>query len=557
MTDDDRRPRSAADLPWWQKAVGYQVYPRSFADSDGDGIGDIPGIVSRLDHLADLGIGFVWLSPVYASPQVDMGYDISDYRAIAPEYGTMADMDRLIAEAGARGIRIVMDLVVNHCSDRHAWFRTALADPASPEHDYFIWRDTAPDGGPPTPARSYFGGSMWEHVPALGKSYLHQFAREQPDLNWRNPALRAAVHEMMNWWLDRGIGGFRLDVIDLIGKDPDAGVFAEGPDLHPYLREMHEACFAGRDVLTVGETWSVTPETALAYCGRERGTLGMVFQFAHVTAFHHPERGKWDPRPFDLPTFRRALFRWQEALRDDGWNALFLSNHDLPRQVSRYGDDGTWRVRSAKALATALHLMRGTPFVYQGEEIGMTNTRFTDPAQFRDVEAIGHWAEARARGADPAAFLAGASANGRDNARTPMQWSGAAHGGFTAGTPWIEANPNHEAINVAADRADPDGVFEHYRRLIALRRDHAIVSHGRFRAEAEDHPQVMAYVRELDGRRLSVVANLSGRDVSFAVPPGLTVSGACLSATVAPRERIEGTLDLAPYEAVAVLGPAD
>ncbi|CTQ31409.1 glycoside hydrolase family 13 protein [Jannaschia rubra] len=543
------------DVPWWQKAVGYQIYPRSFQDSNGDGIGDIPGIIARLDHLADLGVGFVWLSPVYASPQVDMGYDISDYRAIDPAYGTLDDMDRLIAEAGARGIRIVMDLVVNHCSDRHDWFLKAVADPSAPEHDYFIWRDPGPDGGPPTDARSVFGGPAWTLVPELGRYYFHQFAPGQPDLDWQNPDLRAAIHEMMNWWLDRGIGGFRLDVIDLIGKDPDAGVFAEGPDLHPFLREMHDAAFRGRDTLTVGETWSVTPETALLYCGRDRDELDMVFQFEHVTAFHHPERGKWDPLPFDLPVFKRTLFRWQEALRDDGWNALFLSNHDLPRQVSRYGDDGEWRVRSAKALATAIHLLRGTPFVYQGEEIGMTNTRFTDPDEFRDIEAIGHWAEARARGEELEDFLTGVNANGRDNARTPMQWSDAPNGGFTTGRPWIGVNPNHAEINVAADRADPDGVVAHYRRLIGLRRDRRIVSHGQFVAHAEGHPQVMAYARELDGERLSVVVNLCAQPVSFRVPKGLEVEGESLSANVTPRTQVRGTLDLAPYEAFAVMGP--
>ena len=539
---------------WWRTATGYQMYPRSFADSNGDGIGDIPGIVGRLDHLADLGIGFIWLSPVYASPMVDNGYDISDYRDIAPEFGTLDDMDRLIAEADRRGIRIVMDLVVNHCSDQHRWFQAALASADAPEHDYFIWRDPAADGWVPSDLQSYFGGPMWEYVPHLGKYYFHQFAPGQPDLNWQNPDLRREIYEMMNWWFDRGIGGFRMDVIDLIGKDVDAGVLAEGPDLHRFLQEMHRETLAGRDVLTVGESWSVSPETALLYSGRDRRELDMVFQFAHVVSGWHPEKGKWHPLPFDLPRFKKSLFDWQRALADDGWNALFLNNHDLPRQVSAYGDEGTHRVRSAKALALALHLMKGTPFVYQGEEIGMTNTRFTDPSQFRDVETIGHWQAAMARGEDPDAFMAGVNANGRDNARTPMQWSAGPEAGFTTGTPWIDVNPNYREINVAADREDPEGVFAFYKTLIALRRNAAIVTDGRFRAVAEDHPAIFAYTRELGGERLSVLVNLTSETVPFDIPDSLTVEGECVAATIDPVTALSGHIDLRPYEGVAVLG---
>ena len=539
--------------PWWKTATGYQIWPRSFQDSNGDGIGDIPGILSRLDHLSDLGVGFVWLSPVYASPMIDMGYDIADYRDIAPEFGTLDDMDRLIAEAGARGIRIVMDLVVNHCSDRHPWFRAALADPDAPESDYFIWRDPV-DGGPPSEAQSYFGGSMWEWVPERGQYYLHQFAKEQPDLNWQNPALRAEIWEMMNWWFDRGIGGFRMDVIDLIGKDVDAGVFANGPDLFPFLAEMQREALAGRDVLTVGETWSVTPETALDYCGAERGALDMVFQFAHVVAGWDPVIGKWKPLPRDLTRLKRALFDWQRATAEDGWTALFLSNHDLPRQVSKYGDDGPYRAQSAKALATVLHLLRGTPFVYQGEEIGMTNMTFTTRAQFRDVEAIGLYPAAAARGVSEAAFIAGVNANGRDNARTPVQWTDGPGAGFSDGVPWIDVNPNADEVNVAADRADPDGVFAHYRDLIALRRTLPIVTDGRTVPALEDHPRLFAYARELSGERLSVIANLSGEAVTVEVPEALEVTGSCLSTNRAPVDRLSGTITLGPWEATSVIG---
>jgi len=545
---------AALEIPWWQRATGYQIWPRSFADSDGDGIGDIPGIIGRLDYLADLGIGFIWLSPVYASPMEDNGYDIADYRAIAPEFGTLDDMDRLIAAARDRDIRIVMDLVVNHTSNRHHWFETALADPSSPEHRYYIWRPPAPDGGPPSADRATFGGSAWNRVPEIGQYYYAHFSPHQPDLDWSNPALRREIYDMMNWWLDRGIGGFRMDVISLLGKDVDLGVMEEGPKLHDYLQEMHRETLAGRDVVTVGESWSVSPRTALLYCGRDRGELDMVFQFNHVTAFEDEEHGKWAPKPFDLTRFKGELFTWQRTLADDGWNSLFLSNHDLPRQVSKYGDPGRYRRRSAKMLATVVHLMRGTPFVYQGEEIGMTNTAFTHIEQFRDLETLGLYRDKVAEGMEPEDFLAAARENGRDNARTPVQWSGGPQAGFTDGTPWIDVNPNHAEINVARDLADPDGVIAHYKRLIALRKTLGIVSHGRFVGFAEGDPAVMAYAREADGQRLSVIANFTGTELTFDVPAGMRVSGRPLVHNVAPRDELGGTVQLAPYEAFAVLG---
>lgn len=543
-------------LSWWQTATAYQIYPRSFCDSNGDGVGDIPGIISKLDHLRDLGIGFIWLSPVYASPMVDNGYDISDYRAIAPEFGTLADFDRLIAEAKDRGIGIVMDLVVNHSSSEHAWFKAASASTAAPEHDYYIWREPGPDGAAPSDLQSYFGGPAWTFVPEVGKYYLHLFAPGQPDLNWQNPALRAEIYAMMNWWFDRGVAGFRMDVIDLIGKDVDAGVMAAGPYLHGFIQEMHRETLAGRDVVTVGETWSVTPETGLLYCGRGRGELSMVFQFDHVKLGWDDEHGKWKPKPFDLVAFKKVFTDWQLALAEDGWNSLFLSNHDLPRSVSRYGNDGAFRVRSAKMLATAIHLMKGTPYIYQGEEIGMTNVAFDRIEQFRDVETLGHYAEAVAKGVDPADFIAGANTNGRDNARTPMQWTAGAGAGFTTGTPWIDVNPNHATINVAADRADPDGVFAHYQTLARLRRTLPVIASGRFIPFAAEDDRVFAYLRELDGTRLSVVANFTGEIADFDVPEGLAGRGACLVSNVASRDEIAGRIRLAPYEAVAILHDA-
>jgi len=540
--------------PWWKTAVGYQVYPRSFCDSNGDGMGDIPGITSKLDHLADLGIDVIWLSPVYRSPMADNGYDIADYQAVAPEFGTLDDFDRLLAEARARGIRIVMDLVVNHSSDEHHWFRSARQGRDAPYRAFYIWRDPAPDGGPPNDLKSFFGGSAWAWDEASGQYYFHLFHTRQPDLNWDNPALRQAVWELMRWWLDRGVAGFRMDVIDMIGKDPDHGITADGPRLFDHLAEMTAQVLAGRDVLTVGEAWSASFESAKRYCGAQ-GALSMIFQFSHVTSGWDREFGKWKAHKTDLPTLKRVFNAWQIALADDGWNSLFWSNHDLPRAVSKYGDDSPrWRVRSARALATVLHLIKGTPWIYQGEEIGMTNAQFGRRADFADVEVHGQWPEMAARGLTEAAFLEGANLNGRDNARTPMHWNAAAGAGFSTAPPWLALNPNYRQINADTDRADPDGVFAHYARLIALRKSHPIIVRGGFVPLAEDHPAVWAYARDDGGQRLTVVANLSSAPVRFSMPERGTVAGTCLIHNVAPRARLAGKIDLAPWEAVAVLG---
>ena len=544
--------------PWWTRATAYQIYPRSFADSDGDGVGDIPGIVSRLDYLERLGVGFVWLSPVYASPMCDNGYDIADYRAIASEFGTMEDMDHLIAEAGARGIGIVMDLVVNHTSDQHDWFRSATGGPDAPYRDYYVWRHPAPDGGPPNDLQSSFGGPAWSLDPGgSGQYYLHLFDPGQPDLNWDNPKMRADIHAMMNWWLDRGIAGFRMDVIDLIGKEVDAGITANGPHLHAHIREMMAATSRGRDIVTVGEAWSATPENALLYCGRDRDALSMVFQFAHVTRFWDAEHGKWEPHPIDLVGLKAVIDRWQAALADDGWNSLFWSNHDLPRAVSTYGDPGEWRVRSAKMLATVLHLMKGTPYIYQGEELGMTNAGFDDIGDYRDVETLNNHRLMRAAGMSEAEFLAGARISSRDNARTPMQWTDGPQAGFTTGTPWIAVNPNHDTINAAAQEDDPDSVLAHYRHLVRLRREHDIVVFGSYTPIAPDHPKVFAYRRDLGDRALVVVANWTAEEVTFDMPGGMQAEGRCLVSNVAPRARAGGTMTLAPYEAFALLHQPD
>ncbi|MBV0911579.1 alpha-glucosidase [Anianabacter salinae] len=541
-------------MTWWKDRTGYQIYPRSFQDSNGDGIGDLRGIIDRLDHLVDLGIGFIWLSPVYSSPMADNGYDISDYRNIAPEFGTLGDMDRLIAEADKRDIRIVMDLVVNHTSDQHPWFQEASASSQAEKRDWYLWRAPV-NGGPPDDRRSYFGGPAWRYSAATEMYYLALFTPEQPDLNWNNADLRAEIWDMMRWWLDRGIGGFRMDVIDHIGKDVDAGIITDGPRLHDHLQEMHREVLAGRDALAVGEAWSATTDTALLYTGRDRGELDMMFQFAHITALWDDGHGKWRPKRFDLTAIKRVWTDWQIALQDDGWNALFWANHDLPRAVSRYGDEGAYRVRSAKALALVLHLMKGTPFVYQGEEIGMTNTRFDRIEDFRDIEVLNHYAEALAAGTAAQDFIAGANANGRDGGRTPVLWDDAPGAGFTTGTPWIGINANYKDINVAVDHADPNGVFAFYRQLIALRRGDGLIVHGRFAPFLDDHPQLWAYTREQAGEQLSVIANISGTEASSPVPPGLQVTGQPVLSSMAPRGSIGTKITLAPWEAFAVRGP--
>lgn len=543
MTDETR--------PWWKSATGYQIYPRSFCDSNGDGIGDIRGIISKLDHLRDLGIGFIWLSPVYASPMRDNGYDISDYYGIAAEFGTLDDFDELVAQARARDIRIVMDLVVNHCSSDHDWFQKACASVGCPEHDYFYWRDAGPDGGPPDDQQSCFGGPAWIWVEAVGKYYFGFFGPQQPDLNWQNPALRAQIFDMMNWWLDRGIGGFRMDVIDLIGKDVDARRYAQGPDLHRYLKDMHRATLAGRDVMTIGESWSVTPDTALSFCGSDQSELDMVFNFNHIEAAWDETYGKWGQRRFDLVTHKRILNGWQSALAKDGWNSLFLSNHDLPRAVSYYADDGAHRVRSAKMLAMVTYLMKGTPFIYQGEEIAMTNARFTRLDQFRDIETLGQHSDQMAAGLTEAEFLRGANTNGRDNARTPMQWDATDGAGFSAGKPWIDVNENAAQINVAADRSNPDGVFAFYQSLIALRRDSRTIQDGDFTPLFENHPDVVAHLRTKGNDRILVLANFNGGTATVDRPAGLTADASLVLSNMDAPDFGGGRVTLAPYQAAA------
>ena len=539
--------------PWWHNAVVYQIYPRSFMDSNNDGIGDLPGIIDKLDYLAELGIDVIWLSPVCKSPMDDNGYDISDYEDIAPEFGTLDDMDRLIAEAKQRGIKILLDLVVNHSSDEHAWFESARQSKDSPYRDYYIWRKPNADGSPPNDLRSVFGGSAWEFDETTGEYYLHLFSKKQPDLNWQNPKVRQEVYAMMNRWLDRGIAGFRMDVIDLIGKDPDNKITANGPDLHPFLQEMHRETLAGRDVLTVGETWGATPEIAKQFSHPDRRELSMVFQFEHIQLTHDPEEGKWRPRPFDLIELKQVFAKWQHELRDQGWNSLFWNNHDLARSVSIYGDDGEHRVKSAKMLATTLHGMQGTPYIYQGEEIGMTNVQFDSIDDYDDIETHNLYREKRDAGYTEADLMTAIHTHSRDNARTPMQWDDSENAGFTHGQPWLKVNPNYTGINVNADRASEDSIFEHYRALIDLRKKHDILVHGDFELILDDHPQIFAYLRRQGDDTVAVFNNFTGEEARTELPEDIQdKSGECWIHNGAERTKLSRNLVLAPYESFMI-----
>jgi oligo-1,6-glucosidase len=522
------------DAPWWKRAVVYQVYPRSFQDSDGDGIGDLGGVLQRLDHLADLGVDVLWLSPVYPSPQADNGYDISDYQDVDPLFGSLGQLDELIAELHRRGMRLVMDLVVNHTSDEHPWFVESRASRTSAKRDWYWWRppragfEAGHPGAEPTNWRSFFSGSMWQLDEASGEYYLHLFARKQPDLNWENPAVRQAVYAMMRWWLDRGVDGFRMDVINMISKDvgPDGALhdgpprpggtlgdgsasYLCGPRIHEFLQEVHREVFAGRDavLLTVGEMPGVTLEQARLFTDPARGEVDMVFQFEHVGLDHGPS--KWDLRPLRIRDLKASLGRWQTGLAEAGWNSLYWDNHDQPRAVSRFGDDSPrYRRDSATCLATLLHLHRGTPYVYQGEELGMANFPFAAIGDFRDVESINQYAAAVAAGQAEDGVLRALRRMSRDNARTPVQWDASPSAGFTTGTPWLPVNPDHVSWNAEAQRDDPRSVLAHYRRLIALRHSDDVVALGDFTMLLPEHEEVYAFRRSLGGAALLVVCNL-------------------------------------------------
>ncbi len=499
-------------MKWWQNAVIYQIYPRSFQDSNGDGIGDIPGIISRLDYLEQLGIDAIWLSPVYASPNDDNGYDISDYEAIHPDFGTMEDMDRLIEEADKRGIRIVMDLVVNHTSDEHQWFIESRKNRTNEYRDHYIWRDPV-NGGPPNDLKSTFSGPAWQYDEETEQYYLHLFSKKQPDLNWENEEVRQSVYDMMNFWLDKGIGGFRMDVIDLIGKKPDEKITGNGPKLHDYLKEMHQETLKGRDVMTVGETWGATPETAKLYSDPEHQELSMVFQFEHMQLDEQPGGMKWDLKELDLTELKKVLSKWQVELKDSGWNSLFWNNHDLPRIVSRFGNDKAYRVESAKLFAILLHLMKGTPYIYQGEEIGMTNRTIASIDEVDDIESINMYNERLAEGYSHDELIHAINVKGRDNARTPMHWDDSEQAGFTTGTPWLPVQPNYKEINAEAAVESDESIFHMYRELIQLRKDNPLIVWGDFELLLAEHSTIFAYTRSYEGETWLVAANVSERAI--------------------------------------------
>ena len=524
---------------WWKNAVLYQIYPKSFQDANGDGIGDLPGITARLDYLQTLGVDALWLSPIFASPQVDNGYDISDYRAVDPMFGTLDDLRALIRAADARGIGIVLDLVLNHTSDQHRWFQEAKKSKDNPCHDYYIWRDGTPDA-PPNGMKATFGGPAWTWAPELGQYYFHQFAPQQPDLNWENPAVRRALYDMINFWIAEGVAGFRLDVIDQIAKEPDNGITANGPRLMEFLRELNRETFGGKDLVTVGEAWGADLARARQYSAPDGSVFSMVFQFEQMVL--DQDGSKWKARPWALPELKASIAKWQQGLHGAGWNSLFWNNHDLPRIVSRWGDDGAHRADSAKALAVVLHGLQGTPYIYQGEELGMTNAPF-GPQDWRDLESLNAYRELCQTGTPPPQALAAVQRMARDNARTPMQWTAGPNAGFTTGTPWMRVNPNYTAINAEAALADPASVFYTYQKLIALRKANPVFAAGDFKLLCPGDTQVFAYLRRGGGQTMLVAANLSGQDAAFAlpadfaaVPPALATQGAPTPGTLRPWE---------------------
>ncbi|MFI1992138.1 alpha-glucosidase [Actinoplanes sp. NPDC020271] len=556
---------------WWKKAVVYQIYPRSFADSDGDGMGDLRGVINHLDHLAELGVDVLWLSPIYPSPQDDNGYDISDYQDIEPMFGTLEIFDELLAGAHERGMKIVMDLVVNHSSDEHPWFAESRSSKENPKRDWYWWkpaRDGMEPGTPgaePTNWGSVFGGPAWEFDETTGEYYLHLFSTKQPDLNWENPEVRQAVYAMMRWWLDRGVDGFRMDVINMISKviplpdgrlsagsayaDGSAG-FVGGPRLHEFLQEMYREVFEGREgLLTVGEMPGVTVDEARVHTDPAQHEIDMVFQFDHVWVDRGPD--PWLLQPLKLSNLKAILGRWQAGLADVGWNSLYWNNHDQPRVVSRYGDDSPeHRVASAKMLGTVLHLHRGTPYVYQGEELGMTNYPFRDIGDFRDIEALGQYKQAlELEGRTPAEVLTVLRARGRDNARTPMQWDGSENAGFTSGTPWLAVNPNYPEINAAAQRKDPDSVFHYYRQLIELRHAEPAVADGDFTMLLPHDERLYAFTRRLGDTELLVIGNFTGETATAELDDAAGWAGAELLLTNLPGASAS-SLTLAPWQAV-------
>ena len=546
---------------WWKESVVYQIYPKSFKDSNGDGVGDIRGIIQKLDYLKELGVNVLWISPMLESPQDDNGYDISDYRRIYEEYGTMEDYEELLCEAHKRSIRILMDLVVNHTSDEHNWFIESRKSKDNPYRDYYIWKDPV-NGKEPNNWGGAFGGSAWEYDPQTQMYYLHLFSKKQPDLNWENEKVRQEVYDMMKFWCEKGIDGFRMDVISMISKDqrfPDGemnnslyGDFGpycvHGPRIHEFLQEMNREVLSRYDIMTVGETSGVTIEEAQKYAGEAGKELNMVFQFEHVDN-GSGDYGKWTTEKYDFKEFKRIMIKWQEELQGKAWNSLFLGNHDQPRSVSRFGNDNpVYRETSAKMLATCIHMMQGTPYVYQGEELGMTNIYFDKLEDYRDIESINYFKEFTESGLmTPEHMMKCLMLRSRDNARTPMQWDDSKQAGFTEGEPWIKVNPNYKKINAAQQLEDPDSVFHYYQKLIRLRKEKDIIVYGEFEPLYREDEQIFAYTRKQDQEKLLTVCNFSDKNAEVEVPEEF--KGAECLITNLGRKEFDGKIILNPYEA--------
>ena len=550
---------------WWKESVVYQIYPRSFCDSNGDGIGDLNGITGKLDYLKELGIDVIWLSPVYKSPNDDNGYDISDYQAIMDEFGTMEDFDRMLATAHEKGIKIMMDLVVNHTSDEHKWFIESRKSTDNPYRDYYIWRPAKEDGSLPNNWGSCFSGPAWEYDKTTDMYFLHLFSKKQPDLNWDNPAVRQDVFEMMNWWLKKGVDGFRMDVISLISKEPGLpdketgingyatfNVSANGPHVHEYLQEMRQKALNNADTITVGECSGVTLEEAKKYARSDEKELNMVFQFEHMDVDSDEKAGKWTTRKMDLRNLKKILTRWQKGLQDIAWNSLYWENHDQPRSVSRFGNDSDeYREISAKMLATCIHMMQGTPYVYQGEELGMTNCPFNTLDNFRDLESINAFHELTEQGKmTEEDMMAAIGYKGRDNARTPMQWDDSAYAGFSTTNPWIMVNPNYTKINAKDQVNREDSVFKYYQKLIKLRHESELIVYGTYDLILDDDKDIYAYIRTLGDEKLIVYCNFSENTREVELPEEFTNGKVLISNYI--DAKVNHKITLRPYEAIVI-----
>ena len=550
---------------WWKESVVYQIYPRSFCDSNGDGIGDLNGITGKLDYLKELGIDVIWLSPVYKSPNDDNGYDISDYQAIMDEFGTMEDFDRMLATAHKKGIKIMMDLVVNHTSDEHKWFIESRKSTDNPYRDYYIWRPAKEDGSLPNNWGSCFSGPAWEYDKTTDMYFLHLFSKKQPDLNWDNPAVRQDVFDMMNWWLKKGVDGFRMDVISLISKEPGLpdketgingyatfNVSANGPHVHEYLQEMRQKALNNADTITIGECSGVTLEEAKKYARSDEKELNMVFQFEHMDVDSDEKSGKWTTRKMDLRDLKNILTRWQKGLQDIAWNSLYWENHDQPRSVSRFGNDSDeYREISAKMLATCIHMMQGTPYVYQGEELGMTNCPFNTLDNFRDLESINAFHELTEQGKmTEEGMMAAIGYKGRDNARTPMQWDDSAYAGFSTANPWIMVNPNYTKINAKDQVNREDSVFKYYQKLIKLRHESELIVYGTYDLILDDDKDIYAYIRTLGDEKLIVYCNFSENTREVEFPEEFTNGKVLISNYI--DAKVNHKITLRPYEAIVI-----